>query len=188
MAFAKPSQADVKLPDIFSDNMILQREQPVPVWGTADPGEKVKINLNGQSVSATAGKDGRWMVHLGKMSAGGPFDMTVSGHNTVTFSNVLVGEVWLCSGQSNMWWTIDREKGIDDIVKASIIPTSVFSLSGRRKTNPTANVLSGKSALPKTFRNFSAVSFFFGKHLYDEMRIPVGLIHSSMGGSVPRHG
>ncbi len=182
---AAPARAEVKLPDVFSDNMVLQREQAVPVWGTADPGEKVSVSFNGQSASATAGKDGRWMLRLKKMTAGGPFDLTVSGTNTVTYRNVLVGEVWLCSGQSNMWWTIDRITGIEPIVKAANYPTlRVFQFwtpendsFGKR---PTWEVCS-----PESIKEFSAVAFFYGKYLSEELGVPVGLIHSSMGGSVP---
>ena len=184
-AYAVPVCAEVKLPDVFSDNMVLQRGQQVPVWGTADPGEKVKVVFNGQSVSATAGKDNRWMVKLGKMTAGGPFEMTVSGKNTITFRNVLIGEVWLCSGQSNMWWTIDREKDIESIVKAANYPNiRIFSFwtpendsYGKR---PGWDVCTSE-----TIQEFSAVAFFFGKYLSDEIKVPIGLIHSSMGGSVP---
>ena len=93
------SYADVKLPAVFSSNMVLQREIQVPVWGWADPGEEVTVNFSGQSNTVKADADGKWMVKLSAMPAGGPFEMTVRGNNTVTFTNVMVGEVWICSGQ-----------------------------------------------------------------------------------------
>lgn len=185
MLFAVPLRADVKLPDVFSDNMVLQREQTVPVWGTADPGEKVNVSLNGQTASATAGKDGKWMARLGKMTAGGPFEMTVSGKNTVTFRNVLVGEVWLCSGQSNMWWTVDREKGIDPIVKAANYPNIRVFQFWTPENDSYGKRPAWDVCTPESIQEFSAVAFFFGKYLYEELGVPVGLIHTSMGGSVP---
>src|SRR3954463_11897360 len=94
--------ADVRLPKIFGDNMVLQRDHPIPVWGWADPGEKVTVQLQDEIVKAKAGKDGKWKVQLKQQSAGGPFTLTVSGKNQVIIKNVLIGEVWLCSGQSNM--------------------------------------------------------------------------------------
>ena len=183
--FAAPVRAEVKLPDIFSDDMVLQREQAVPVWGTADPGEKVTVAFNGLSASATAGKDGRWMVRLGKMTAGGPFDMTVTGKNTVTFRNVLIGEVWLCSGQSNMWWTIDREKGIEPIVKAANYPNIRIFSFWTPENDSYGKHPEWTACTPESIQEFSAVAFFFGKYLAGELGVPVGLIHSSMGGSAP---
>src|SRR5882672_8411610 len=96
------SYADVKLPKIFGDNMVLQRDQSVPIWGWADVGEKVIVQFNKQKKEVKADKNGKWMVRLDAEPAGGPYQLTVSGKNSVSFNNVLMGEVWICSGQSNM--------------------------------------------------------------------------------------
>ena len=102
MALAPAGLADVKLSEIFSDHAVLQRDMKVPVWGLAQPGEKVSVKFNGQNVSATAGQDGKWVAHLEPMKAGGPFEMVIAGRNTITLKDLMVGEVWLCAGQSNM--------------------------------------------------------------------------------------
>ena len=104
-----PALANIKLASPFSDHMVLQRDKPVPVWGWAAPGEKVSVTFIKQNKSVTANQDGKWMLYLDKLSAGGPFVMTVKGSNSITVSDVYVGEVWLCSGQSNMEMTVSKE-------------------------------------------------------------------------------
>ena len=102
------TRADVKLNNLFSEHMVLQQGMKVPVWGSADPGEQVAVTLGGQKQTATAGRDGKWAVRLAERKAGGPFELKVAGKNTVTVQDVLVGEVWFCSGQSNMDFTVAR--------------------------------------------------------------------------------
>jgi sialate O-acetylesterase len=176
---------EVRLPFVFSDNMVLQRDQTIPVWGTAVAGESITVTLNGKTARATAGKNGRWEIRLEKLPAGGPYEMQVSGSNTVTFRNVMIGEVWICSGQSNMWWPVEREKGIEkDIASADIPDIRLFTI-----WSPEHVAFGQKpewvSCNPQTVLPFSAVGFFFGRKLHRELHIPVGLIHSSMGGSDP---
>jgi sialate O-acetylesterase len=101
-AQAAEQQASPRLAAIFGDNMVLQRGIPLPIWGWADPGDQVAVSFQGQKKTATAGQDGKWCVKLDPVQAGGPYEMTVAGKSTVTVKNVLVGEVWVCSGQSNM--------------------------------------------------------------------------------------
>ena len=103
-----PCAADVTLPAVIGENMVLQRGVDVPVWGWADPGEEVAVAVEGQRVTTKADSNGKWMVKLRPLEAGGPFEMTVAGTNTITLSNVLVGEVWICSGQSNMEWMVQH--------------------------------------------------------------------------------
>ena len=103
---AATAAADVKLPAVIGDNMVLQQGRQVAIWGTADAGEQVTVSLGEQKETATADSDGKWKVELGPLKQGGPFEMTVAGKNTVTVHNVLVGEVWVCSGQSNMEFTV----------------------------------------------------------------------------------
>ena len=130
---------DVKMPSIFGSHMVLQRFMPIPVWGTADPGEKVTVTLEPASPASPektlsakvkAGKDGRWNVKLGALPAGGPWRMTVAGTNALVFDDVLVGEVWVCSGQSNMWWQVGSVKGVDtDVATANFPRIRYFSVA-----------------------------------------------------------
>lgn len=111
------SAADVRLPAVFSDNMVLQRQKPIPVWGFAEAGEDVTIRLGDQSQTVTANGVGQWMVKLSAMPAGGPFEMTVEGKNTVEFANVMIGEVWVCSGQSNMEKPLEQLRDAREEIK-----------------------------------------------------------------------
>jgi len=120
MLAASMGWAEVKPARLFTANMVLQREMKVPVWGTAAPGEKVVVTMGEQRGEATADKDGKWMVKIGPMGAGGPFEMVIAGTNTITLKNVLVGEVWVCSGQSKMEWTLSNSlNGRDEAEKAN---------------------------------------------------------------------
>ena len=179
------SVADVRLPAVFSDNMVLQRQMPVPVWGFADAGEEVTINVSGQSKTVKADGDGKWMVRLAAMPASGPFEMTVRGNNTVTFTNVMVGEVWVCSGQSNMEFPLERTPGSRaEIKKATNSDIRLFSIpwtiSGKPKDDVEASWL---VCHPHFADNFSAVAYFFGKTINSQLDVPIGLIQSTYGGS-----
>src|SRR5687767_13448892 len=114
--------ADFKLPSIFSDNMVLQRNFASPVWGLANPGESITIKIADQSKQATAGADGKWLVKLDPMKEGGPHTLTVSGPSTITLNNVLIGDVWICSGQSNMQWSIKQSKDPESVIANSTNP------------------------------------------------------------------
>ncbi len=177
--------ADVRLPEVFGDHMVLQRGMRIPIWGSADPGERIIVSMGGRTARTTAGKDGRWKVKIPRLDAGGPYELIVSGKNTLTLRDVLVGEVWVCSGQSNMWWPVERVRGIEQIVSAADYPdVRLFSVwSPEHDSYGKRNEWS--ACTPETVREFSAAAFFFGRELYREMRIPIGLIHTSMGGSVP---
>ncbi|MFA6472937.1 MAG: sialate O-acetylesterase [Candidatus Latescibacterota bacterium] len=184
-AFCSAAFAEVLLPAVFSENMVLQRDMKIPVWGTATPGESITVSFAGKEVKTSADKNSRWEVKLEKYPAGGPYEMTVSGTNTIKFRNVMVGEVWVCSGQSNMWWPIEREKGIEpDIAGADFPDIRLFTV-----WTPEHDAYGQKSEWvpcnPKTVLPFSAVGFFFGRKLSSELHVPIGLIHTSMGGSVP---
>jgi sialate O-acetylesterase len=179
------SYADVKLPAVFSSNMVLQREIQVPVWGWADPGEEVTVNFSGQSNTVKADADGKWMVKLSAMPAGGPFEMTVRGNNTVTFTNVMVGEVWICSGQSNMEFHLSGSTGSrEEIKKATNTDIRLFTIpktiSGKPKDDVDASWL---VCHPNFADNFSAVAYYFGKTINSQIDVPIGLIQSAYGGS-----
>jgi sialate O-acetylesterase len=176
---------------LFSDNAVLQQGREVPVWGTARDGEQVTIEIAGQKVATTA-KDGRWLVKLHPLTGGGPYTMTVSGEtNTVTVSNLLVGEVWICSGQSNMERHLGLQAGQKPItnweqeVAAANYPQIRQFLVPQRPALAPAATVEGKWVVcsPQTVADFTAVGYFFGRDLFQTRHGPIGLIHSSWGGT-----
>lgn len=188
MLSMKVLMADVKLPHIFSDGMVLQRNQPIAVWGWADPGEQVKVNLNNQRQETTAGADGKWKVKLSSEEAGGPFQLVVSGKNTVTLSDVLIGEVWICSGQSNMGFTVARSDHAEQEIASANYP-QIRHVSIPRKTagvplDDIEEPLEWQEANPQNVGNFTAVGYFYARELYKELKVPIGLINTSWGGTM----
>lgn len=168
--------------------MVLQRDADIPVWGWADPGESVIVELGGNTASTTADDSGDWKLELPAMEAGGPYTVTVSGNNEINVNNVLLGDVWVCSGQSNMETTMERVSPIylDEIANANYpdiryikTPTSNYY------KGPLEDLTGGEwlSCSPETIWKYCAVPYFFGKHLHLEKGIPIGLINSSVGGS-----
>ncbi|MDR2675010.1 MAG: sialate O-acetylesterase, partial [Opitutaceae bacterium] len=172
--------ADVVFAPFFRDNAVLQREKPVPVWGRADPGEKVTVTFQAQTAAATADDMGRWSVTLAPMPANGtPAELVAKGKNTVTARNILVGEVWLCSGQSNMAMTVDRTLNAG----AEIADAANYPLIRQFKTKLTSAALpcddvegAWEVAGPSTAGGFSAVAYYFGRELFKALNVPVGLL------------
>ncbi len=182
--------ADVKVPAIFGDNMVLQLGRPVPVWGTAAPGEQVTVTFAGQTKTATAGADGKWRVNLDPLKVSKePRALTIAGSNTLRFNNVLVGVVWLCSGQSNMEWTLQKSQdGDKEIANSSHPLIRLFHVKKTWSDTPRDDVVlenAWVSAGPDTTPKFSAVGYFFGRALLKAFKedVPVGLINSSWGGT-----
>jgi sialate O-acetylesterase len=169
----------------FTDNMVLQRDAAVRVWGMADPGERVTVEIAGDKQSAAARADGAWQVTLAKHAAGGPHTMVVSGNNRLEFNNVLFGEVWLCSGQSNMWMTLASTANPEQAIQSADLPQiRLFPLPRTVSAVPlTTCTAVWKVCSPAEVTSFSAVAFYFGSHLHEKLGVPVGLIHSSFGGS-----
>ncbi len=179
---------NVKLPCVISDGMVLQRDIRINIWGWADPRERVRVRLSNNAISTITDNEGNWKVVLPPMKAGGPFTMEIRGRNTIVVRDILIGDVWFCSGQSNMVLNMERvkEKYPDDIASADFPEIRNFFI-------PTASDVilvhkdlpGGKwvSASPENVQGFGAVSFFFARALYREYRIPIGIINSSVGGT-----
>lgn len=181
--------AQVRLPSFFSDNMVLQRETAVTIWGWSAPGQKIYVTNSWNNTTDSTRADGgaRWALTVNTPAAGGPYTLTVKGGNTITLNNVMIGEVWICSGQSNMQWS-----GLSGLVKAD---SALVANAG----NPNIRLLhiplitseypqddvpaAWKECTPETARSFSAVAYFFGNKLASELNIPIGLINSSWGGT-----
>jgi sialate O-acetylesterase len=195
---AGTARADVKPHPIFSDHMVLQRGVDLTIWGKADPGEKVEVTLVHRvaqgalaaGISTTADKDGGWRVNFPKQEAGTGYSLQIKGKNTVEFKNVAVGEVWVCSGQSNMEWSVNAGETPDKVKAAAENPNlRLFTVKKRTSIAPITDQndlghftkwdVSG----PDTVGGFSAVGYHFGQKLQKELGVPVGLIHSSWGGT-----
>jgi len=178
--------AEVKLPKVIGSNMVLQRNQECRIWGWAEPGEKVIVEFNETERSTRTGQDGRWMVTFPPMKAGGPFDMDIQGENLIELKNILVGDVWICSGQSNMVWPIERLPSVsEDTADAEFSGIRLFTVPNNKKISPVEDIPSGEwlGCTPENVLAFSSVGFFFGKDIHKELRVPVGLISTNWGGT-----
>lgn len=181
------ARADVKLPAIFGDHMVLQRDQKNRVWGWADPGEEVTVAVtpHDQSKTATAGADGKWQVALDPLAAGGPYTVTVKGKNTITFNDVLAGKAWVCSGQLNMQWGVDGSTHGDlEILLAKFPGIRLITVPNRDTQEPQKD-FHGRWELcsPHTVGGFSAAGFLFVRQLHQTLGVPIGLINDAWGGS-----
>jgi len=185
MAFAPLVHGDVTLPNIIGDRMVLQQEAVVPIWGEADAGEKITVTLGQQKKMATADAKGRWMVRLAPLKSGGPFEMTVAGNNTLTLHDIWVGEVWVCSGQSNMTWELLSSTGAKETIAESNDPQLHLFNIPRSTSDKTGRDVNAQwtVAAPNTTPRFSAVAYHFGAELRKTLNVPVGLIHASRSGS-----
>ncbi len=180
------AQADVRLPSIFAEHMVLQRDKAAPVWGWAEPGEEVAVSFGGQSKSAKAGEDGKWSVTLDPMPASAePRTLAVKGNNEVAVGDVLVGEVWVCSGQSNMEWTVNGSFDPDIERAAGDYPLiRHFKVPHVTAAEPQAECPgSWAVCTPDSVGNFTAVGYYFGRDLHRVLDVPIGLVNTSWGGT-----
>lgn len=176
--------AEVKPNPLFADGAVLQRDQTVPVWGTAREGEKVTVEIGNQKLTTTA-KDGKWRVDLKPLTVGEPLTMTLTGENTVKLNNILVGEVWICSGQSNMDFRFGASAmAKEDGPKANFPKIRMFTVDKVPSLTPVAERGgSWVESSPETVGKFSAVGYYFARDIYQKLNIPVGMIHTSWGGT-----
>ena len=180
--------ADIRLPALIRDSMVLQRNSPLKIWGWAAPGEVIKISFNGKTIRTSTGNEGKWLATLPAMKAGGPYEMRLTGQNTIVLKDVLIGDVWLCSGQSNMvhQMGIHNVTYAEDIAKANYpkirqfwVPTATSLNSPKEDIKPGA----WKSENPKDINDFSAVAYFFARDIHEKHQVPIGIINASVGGT-----
>jgi len=184
-AFSAEPQTSLHLPAIFGDNMVLQRNYATPIWGTAAPNQSITLTIAGQTRQATAGADGKWMVKLDPVKEGGPYELTVSGPSSITYKNVLFGDVWICSGQSNMEWIVKNSKDAQIAIDSSANPNLRLFTVKKNPAQTPANDVTGKwdESSSQSSPSFSAVGYFFGRELQKQLNVPIGLIHTSWGGT-----
>lgn len=188
--------ANISLPYLFSDNMVLQRDAEIPVWGFAEAGEKVKVSFKNQNISTTADAAGNWMIKLKPEKFGGPFTLKIEGNNSIELQNILIGDVWLCSGQSNMEWPLSASDGYQNELTQKNFP-QIRQIKVQKSVNtiPQKNIekTAWKVADASTIGEFSGVAYYFAKKIYAERGVPIGIINSSWGGTnietwIPRDG
>ena len=181
--------AHVKLPRLFSDNMVLQRGKPIPIWGWAAAKEKITVQLKGQTKTTITGADGKWKIYLDPIAAGGPYKLKVQGTNIINFKNILIGDVWVCSGQSNMEMTIAGWGQINnyeqEIAAANYPMIRHFEVPRTVAASPQEDISAGewKICNPDNAGSFTAAGYFFAREIFKETGVPIGLLNCSWGGT-----
>jgi sialate O-acetylesterase len=189
------SLGNIRLPGLLSDNMVLQRDMQVPIWGWADPGESVSVELGGNIAETNAAADGKWKLFVGPLEAGGPFQLIIKGKNIITIQNVLVGEVWVCSGQSNMAMEVQESMNAKQVISSANYPNiRHFQVKRTKSLEPLSDVSPVENQKtnwlntweicnPSNVRHFTGVGYFFSLDLYKKLDVPIGIIHASWGGT-----
>lgn len=185
--FVTQAFAQLSLPHVFSDHMVVQRDQPIPIWGTANPKEKIEVNFNGKTLTAKADQNGRWQVELPATAAGGSYTVEVKGKNeTISFNDVLVGDVFLCGGQSNMEWRVRQLPYVNEVAyTANDTQIRLIKVAHDQALQPKDDILptEWKVNSEENVREFSAVAYFFAQQLREHLNVPIGLISSNWGGT-----
>lgn len=186
LLFGGHAHAAVKLPALFSDHMVLQQEAVVPVWGWADKGEKVTLSIGGQTQTATTGADGKWRVNLEPLHSTEPLELKIAASNAILIKDVLIGETWLCAGQSNMVMTVAQSKDYELERHTAALPQiRMFTVaSGRMEQAQEDCAGAWTVCTPETVGEFSAVAFYFARELHQKLGRSVGIINSSAGGTL----
>jgi sialate O-acetylesterase len=186
VGFSQSNSGSLRLPAIISDHMVLQGELDIPVWGWTDPGEIVTVKIEGQKLTAQANDRGEWKVEIPELEAGGPYKMTVTARGqSIKIKDILVGEAWICSGQSNMQWSLAAsENGDEEITNADYPEIRLFTVAMVTAVEPQDDC-NGEWVVcsPETAGTFSGVGYFFGREIHKELNLPIGLINSSWGGT-----
>ena len=184
---AAPTRAAVRLPKLVGDHMVLQRDKPLPIWGWADETETVTVTFRGKTYAAAhTGPAGRWATTLPATPAGGPYELIIKGKNTLTIRDVLVGDVWLASGQSNMEWPLrNANRGAQEVAAANYPRIRLLDVPNAVANTPQTDFggAGWRPCSPETMANFSAVAYFFGRDLYQQYKVPIGLVASEWGGT-----
>jgi sialate O-acetylesterase len=181
-----PVTATVKVANIFGSKMVLQRNQKNPVWGTAEVGEKIKITFAGQTYKTIANEKGQWKILLEPLKAGGPYTMIVKGKNKISFDDILIGEVWICTGQSNMQWSVENSDHSElELLAANHPNIRLISIPLVAGSEPKSDIepTSWNACTPESLPKFSAPGYFFGRKLHQVLNVPIGLINTSWGAS-----
>lgn len=177
--------AEITLPALFSDHMVLQQNRPITVWGSATPGERVTVAIGGQQITTDADGSGAWLVQLSPLTAGGPHTLKVTGTNEHVFNNVLIGDVWICSGQSNMAFALNRVNNAEEEIATANYPNiRLFTVKRDAAQTPRSDVTGSWAVCDsQSAKSFSAVGYFFGRRLNTTLGVPIGLINTSWGGT-----
>jgi sialate O-acetylesterase len=180
------SQSEVRVPTLIGDHMVIQRNQPVHIWGNADPGESITVSFREEGASTTPDEYGHWSIYLPPVKAGGPYEMDIRGSNTIHIRDILVGDIWVGSGQSNMGFNVARvDHAKEELAAADQPKIRLFHVPQRASDYPLDDVpgASWEVCSPESVKDFSAVAYFLGRKIQEDLKVPIGLVHSAYGGS-----